>query len=254
MQHLPVSEAQPANRPERPFFLVAVAWLATACFDLDRGSTHQADVDPGIPIMRAEELPTLIPSLEPREAPPSVLGRNVLGRNRAGRVPSLQLGCTPVVADGYERGRPIPIRLVTMNGVPVERATANAYWAMHQAAVVDGVELRINSAFRSAPEQERLYACYQCGCCNRGTKAAKPGYSRHQNGRAIDLSLRATDVHPWLVAHAADFGFRATVSDEPWHWEHDGSTHSPDVCQPRMREGVPTASRGSYGLDAMLDS
>ncbi len=54
--------------------------------------------------------------------------------------------------------------------------------------------------------------------------AAKPGFSKHQNGIAFDLSVAGGDGNPtyeWLKRHATSFGFVRTVSREPWHWEFD---------------------------------
>lgn len=132
------------------------------------------------------------------------------------RTPSLD--CTPIAADGYRRGRRAPITLVTIDGAPIERATANAYWAMREAAAADGHDLTIFSAYRTHEEQQYFYDCYRSCACNRCSPAAKPGYSNHQMGRALDIAMWP-EVHAWLEANARRFGFVATVASEPWHWE-----------------------------------
>jgi hypothetical protein len=66
-------------------------------------------------------------------------------------------------------------------------------------------------------EQQYLYDCYLTKSCNNGNLAAKPGYSNHQNGRAVDVSTSS-----WLFANAAKFGFVRTVPSEDWHWEYAG--------------------------------
>lgn len=98
----------------------------------------------------------------------------------------------------------------------VECGTAVAFLQMRAAAARDGVTLRIVSGFRSMKEQQVLYACHKQGKC---PLAAKPGYSHHQDGLALDLNARDRGVYDWLSRNASSFGFRRTVASEPWHWE-----------------------------------
>src|SRR5262249_39566533 len=99
-------------------------------------------------------------------------------------------------------------------------ATAHAFLRMQAAADSAGVTLSINSGFRSMDEQRYLYNCYVNGNCNSGNIAARPGYSNHQNGQALDL---ATSNWAWVRSNAARFGFSATVPQEKWHYEFTGS-------------------------------
>ena len=124
------------------------------------------------------------------------------------------------IGDGYVDGQPVRLRLVTVDGKPVEVATAAAFELMRAAARSSGVSLRIVSAFRTLAEQEYFYNCYRTGTCNRGHFAAKPGYSSHQSGRALDLNARTSGVYEWLRKYAGDFAFFETVENEPWHWEY----------------------------------
>jgi D-alanyl-D-alanine carboxypeptidase len=142
-----------------------------------------------------------------------------------------ELDCTTTTEAGYRRGRRIDVKVVTIDDDRVERSTASAYWAMREAAAKDGVPLTIYSGFRSALEQAYFYQCYRCCCCNGCAPAAKPGFSNHQSGRALDLDVSPPGVHAWLVEHAGAFGFAATVSDEPWHWEYRGKPRWPSVCR-----------------------
>jgi len=98
-------------------------------------------------------------------------------------------------------------------------ATACAFNAMHDAAAKAGVQLVINSAFRTIQRQQYFYHCYQCGCCNNGNLAAVPGTSNHGWGLAIDMNM-ASGVYSWLARNAHNFGFIRTVRTETWHWEH----------------------------------
>ncbi len=134
------------------------------------------------------------------------------------RVREAEVDCTPILESGYRRGRRAPVTVVRIDGKPIERATANAYLAMREAAAADGIELDIYSAFRSHAQQEYFHACYRTCSCNSCSPAAKPGFSNHQMGRAVDIGMWP-GVHAWLVTNAKRFGFVATVKREPWHWE-----------------------------------
>jgi MYXO-CTERM domain-containing protein len=131
---------------------------------------------------------------------------------------------------GYDAGVPFDITVVTVDGKPVEKDTANAYWVMREAAAADGVDIHINSGFRTMAEQEYFWMCYQCGCCNNGNLAAQPGYSNHQSGHALDLSTSNSGVFSWLQAHGGDYGFTKTVPTEDWHWEWWGGGPGGGIC------------------------
>jgi D-alanyl-D-alanine carboxypeptidase len=120
---------------------------------------------------------------------------------------------------GYSQGSPFPIQVVTVDGDPVEEATANAYIVMQEAAAEDGVNIRINSGFRTMDDQERLYSCYTECNCNNCNLAARPGYSNHQSGHALDLNTDNDSVLSWLEEHGDEYGFSRTVPSEDWHWE-----------------------------------
>jgi D-alanyl-D-alanine carboxypeptidase len=105
---------------------------------------------------------------------------------------------------------------------------------MSRAAAQQGIQLLIDSGYRSRTYQEgiirrRLLA-------GRSIEeilqyVAPPGYSEHQTGRAIDLvpsdgSFAESPAYAWLTRHAAEYGFRESyphraeeaVAWEPWHW------------------------------------
>lgn len=101
--------------------------------------------------------------------------------------------------------------------------TIEPYLALVAAAAESGILVLLNSGFRSYPEQKHLHDGFTRGLPGFNT-AAKPGFSKHQNGIAFDLSVPGGDGNPtyeWLKQHATAFGFVRTVSKEPWHWEFD---------------------------------
>jgi LAS superfamily LD-carboxypeptidase LdcB len=143
---------------------------------------------------------------------------------------------------GYVAGSKQPILLWSVGKGHMLRADAAAYFlAMREAAKEAGIELVVNSSFRSNDRQAALYAQYQKDLLDfikkrRPTKpapVAKPGYSNHQSGVAVDINRATGDnlatVEPdsptdkWLAENASRFGFKRTVSVEPWHWEFFGA-------------------------------
>lgn len=128
-------------------------------------------------------------------------------------------GDRPRTAKGYRGGRPVTLRVVEIDGVAVEVATARAFRAMRRAAAAAGVALRLTSGFRTHARQAELYRAWRRGA---GHRAARPGYSNHQAGRALDLDLGA-GTYAWLRANARAHGFHRTVRGEPWHWEYLGA-------------------------------
>jgi len=138
--------------------------------------------------------------------------------------------CAEDQDQGYDQGNPFEITVVHMDGEPVEKDTANAFWVMREAAAADGVDIHIVSGFRTMEEQEYFYMCYTCCCCNNCNLAAQPGYSNHQSGHALDLNASAPGVYAWLAAHGGEYGFSETVPSENWHWEWWGGGPGGGIC------------------------
>jgi hypothetical protein len=145
------------------------------------------------------------------------------------------VGCAPQRRTGYTFGAPEPITVVEIDGKPVEVATANAYAQMQAAARADGISLRVVSGFRSQAEQQYLYSCYVNCACNNCNLAARPGYSNHQSGYALDLNTAAPGVLRWLNRNAKRWGFVRTVPSEDWHWEYFGGVDG----GPCLLDGTP---------------
>jgi D-alanyl-D-alanine carboxypeptidase len=174
--------------------------------------------------------------------------------------PLSTINCSTGTDVGYTNGKQFPITVVTVDGKQVEQETANAYYVMAQAASADGVEIRINSGFRTMASQEYLYACYINCNCNSCSLAAKPGYSNHQSGHALDLNTAATGVLAWLNAHGAAYGFKPTVPSEAWHWEWWGGGPGGGPCGSAGDAAVDRTDRADRAetapgdRDASLDS
>ena len=116
---------------------------------------------------------------------------------------------------------------------------AEAWRSLKAAALADGIDLFIVSAFRSVDRQaEIVRRKLESGAAVESILAvcAPPGFSEHHTGRAVDLSTfgsRALEVefdqtaaYGWLINHAAEFGYYLSYpignswgyQYEPWHW------------------------------------
>jgi D-alanyl-D-alanine carboxypeptidase len=141
----------------------------------------------------------------------------------------------------------------------LEADTARAWEAMQAAALRDGVQLQLVSAYRSYEYQKQLLLrkLARGDCLADILKVnAAPGFSEHHSGRALDLGtpgsppleevFEDTQAFAWLQVNARRFGFRLSfprnnthgVLYEPWHWyyaaaveptySHDSSIASSD--------------------------
>ena len=117
----------------------------------------------------------------------------------------------------YRGGSPYSIQVIHVGGKPTTKTTGHAFLKMQAAANEAGVRLSLTSGFRTMAEQNHLYNCYTSKSCNSGNLAARPGYSNHQSGTALDVSTST-----WLARNASRFGFVRTVSKESWHYEYRG--------------------------------
>ena len=90
----------------------------------------------------------------------------------------------------------------------------NQFCKLSSAAAQEGLNIYLSSGFRSYDYQAQIYNNY----CNRDgqaaadTYSARPGYSEHQTGLAIDVnqiddSFIGTPEAIWLENHCHEFGF-----------------------------------------------
>jgi hypothetical protein len=87
-------------------------------------------------------------------------------------------------------------------------------------AAEDGVELHVNSGWRSAAYQEELLrqAVSEYGSTAEAARwVATPRTSAHVSGDAVDVGPpRAAD---WLSDHGTRYGLCQVYRNEPWHYE-----------------------------------
>ncbi|UCE25773.1 MAG: M15 family metallopeptidase [Candidatus Zixiibacteriota bacterium] len=118
----------------------------------------------------------------------------------------------------------------------VDLDARDAFVTMAEAGRKDSVFLIVDSGYRSARYQEKIFIKRMA----EGEKFAEiiryvapPGYSLHETGRTIDMvpsdaSFARTDAYRWLIENAGQFGFiESSPKDttglmpwEPWHWTY----------------------------------
>lgn len=104
-----------------------------------------------------------------------------------------------------------PTNLVTLRpGVTFQADAAASFQRVEKRA---GRRVDVNSTYRDWEEQMRLYLAYQRDPKNNPL-ALHPDHSMHCRGLALD-----SDDHT-LMRSMDDYGWRATVQSEPWHFDY----------------------------------
>ena len=155
---------------------------------------------------------------------------------------STGIACAPGTTDagvevGYNNSVATPVRLcnipnATVSGknspIQVNSRVSGAFLSLINAYMTDKKvsSLTVADSFRSMAEQQAAWAKYGA------PRAAKPGYSNHQMGLAIDFQLptgnngatkpAGTDAtYDWLTADGSKYGI-GQISGEAWHWQPIG--------------------------------
>lgn len=147
----------------------------------------------------------------------------------------------------------VPGDLVTVSGAIISNQAVVDFKAMLAAAGAESVRLTAISSYRSYGTQNTLYNSYVAnhGQAAADTFSARPGYSEHQTGLAIDFGNNADpscnfdDCYAnmpdgkWLATHAHEYGFilRYTnenqqitgYKNEPWHYRYVGRELSAEM-------------------------
>ena len=87
-------------------------------------------------------------------------------------------------------------------------------------AAEDGVELQVNSGWRSPEYQKQLLdeAVSEYGSEEEAARwVATPETSAHVSGDAADIG--PVDATSWLSQHGSEYGLCQTYGNEPWHYE-----------------------------------
>jgi hypothetical protein len=123
-------------------------------------------------------------------------------------------------------------------GKPMRPDVALAFDRLSAAAKSEaGIDLVINSAYRSDAEQARLYAAHP-----DPKWVAPPGESLHRFGTELDLG--PPSAYGWLETNAGRFHFIKRYSWEPWHFGYG--------LNPASRPSSGDGERGGSGLQSFV--
>jgi hypothetical protein len=123
-----------------------------------------------------------------------------------------------VDTSGLVNGKVPPSKLSAVgDGKKMIKPAAAHFRRMDAAARTAGLDLKVNSGYRTRGEQADLYNDYVNG---RGALAARPGTSTHGLGLSADIETSNPRVLAWLRKHAEKYGFVNDVPSESWHWTY----------------------------------
>jgi zinc D-Ala-D-Ala carboxypeptidase len=145
------------------------------------------------------------------------------------------------------------VNLTAVGNMQVASVLVGDLTDMRDAAKRDGITLYIDSAYRSAAEQQRIYSDAvadhggsDLNAKRAGTTAAPPGHSEHETGLALDFSFagnenRRNNMWDWLGQNAYKYGFILRYADgkrpitgykyEPWHYRYVGKDHAKAIFE-----------------------
>lgn len=130
--------------------------------------------------------------------------------------------------------------------------TASALEQLFAGAKADGIDLQVVSSYRSYTYQQTVYDSYisSQGQAAADTFSARPGYSEHQTGLAVDIGgtdnvcdlsqcFGSAPEGEWLAANAYKYGFllrypadKVAITGyeyEPWHFRYIGTYLSEEM-------------------------
>ena len=145
----------------------------------------------------------------------------------------------------------VRIKNVWSEDIKIEKETYKQYISLEKALKEDGINIKLDSAYRSVQSQQELWdewvSAPEKGLAYAKKFMAAPGYSEHHTGLAIDICLEKdgelvydndkmfADIETFLKIHAklADYGFilrylkgkeeTTGYTYEPWHIRYVGS-------------------------------
>ncbi len=162
----------------------------------------------------------------------------------------------PLVPADYMPADLVAPRVPAATGEPalLRKDAALALERMVAAAGRDGVAITVMSSFRSHASQLSLYNSYaaQKGAAAADTSSARPGFSEHQTGLAVDIGdagvpasceftwcMASSPAGLWVATHGPDYGFIVRYQlglegitgylAEPWHLRFVGICVATDM-------------------------
>lgn len=149
-----------------------------------------------------------------------------------------------------------PNDLTSVGGYLLRAEAAAKLSAMMNAASAAGVGFSPSSTYRSYNDQVVTYnnwVAVNGSQAAADTVSARPGFSEHQTGLAVDLKAGScvlecfanTAQYTWLTKNAAKYGFIQRYpngltsitgySPEAWHWRYVGAATATDMKTKRIQ-------------------
>lgn len=146
----------------------------------------------------------------------------------------------------------VTLRVPGAPEMQLRNEAATALETMFAAGETDGMNMQVSTAYRGYAYQKTLYDGYVAsqGQESADTVSARPGYSEHQTGWAVDIrsvpdvcGLEAcfgdTAAGKWLAANAYKHGYllrypsdKVVITGynyEPWHFRYIGTSLSQEL-------------------------
>jgi len=153
----------------------------------------------------------------------------------------------------------VTLRVPGQTEMQMRDAAATELEKMFAGAAQAGYKLEVSTAYRGYSYQKTLYDGYVAasGQAAADQESARPGYSEHQTGLAVDIRAQSNKCGleacfgtmpegEWLAANAYKYGFilRYTADKvavtgyeyEPWHFRYVGT----DLSQEMHKQNVKT--------------
>jgi LAS superfamily LD-carboxypeptidase LdcB len=138
-----------------------------------------------------------------------------------------------------------PANLVSVGRTQLRSEAAKAFTKMQKAAKNNGTGFIAQSGYRSYSTQSQLYNGYKSSDPGGvDTYSARPGYSEHQTGLAIDVNVSignlnnftGTAASRWVAKNAYKYGYIVRYTEankkwtgymaESWHLRYIGTEHA----------------------------
>ena len=192
------------------------------------------------------------------------------------RMSDLSKGVALIANKHYQLGDYAPDDLVSIDWkyrfggatdkIEIRKEVYDAYLEMWEAAHEQDIYLLALSGYRSKAEQQKEYDYYKNlkGETYADSIAARPGWSEHQTGLAIDIyskecsltsCFKESNAYKWLEANSYKYGFiiRYTEGDEKitgynsetWHYRYLGK----DLARKVHEAGITYDEYYAYFLD-----
>ena len=148
----------------------------------------------------------------------------------------------------------------------IRKICLDAFVDMWNAAMDDGIKFIVNSSYRDFNKQKQVYEDYKnwYGETKADQQAARPGYSEHQTGLAIDIfstdnqlsgTFKDSEGYKWLKNNAYKYGFIERYPEgkeyltgyefESWHWRYVGKEAAAVI----QKEGITYDEYYAYYIE-----